>query len=118
VHMCTYRILTLHSSFNVSQWKGIFAKLHGAPVESCGSVCLKNCCETLDQKWMVRILYVYICTKSPCVHDMFPSKKSSPIAPINNSHIYFPPKLNSFVDRNKRSLRSNTILSKYCGPKC
>jgi hypothetical protein len=39
------------------------------------------------------------------------SKKSSPIAYLNNSHIYFPSKLTAFVARNRRSLRLlNTTL--------
>jgi hypothetical protein len=56
MHMCTYRILSLHSSSNVSQRKDFFfAKLLGAPVWSCGRVCSKNCHETLDEEWRAMI---------------------------------------------------------------
>jgi hypothetical protein len=43
----------------LTQWNDVFVKLHGAPVERCEKVCLKNCHETLDKKWMVRILYMH-----------------------------------------------------------
>jgi hypothetical protein len=44
--------------------EGFFVKLHGAPVGSCGRVCFKNCRNTLDEEWKVRILYMHMCTKS------------------------------------------------------
>jgi hypothetical protein len=52
-----------------------FAKLHGAPVGSCGRVYLKNCRETLDEEFRAKILYVHMCTNSPCAQDMFPSRR-------------------------------------------